>query len=145
MSRTVRLAAVFVASALLLVLGSGTAFADIPIGQQMNGNMTYYTDSGYGACGTPIDASTQYLVAVSYTWWTTANPNNDPLCSGISVQVTYNGNAITVPVQDKCPSCDSTHIDLSEPAFAELAPTALGNVSGITWQFVNSQQSTARR
>jgi hypothetical protein len=57
---------------------------------------------------------------------------------GISVQVTYNGNTITVPVEDKCPTCDSTHIDLSEPAFAELAPPADGNVSGITWEFVNS-------
>ena len=52
--------------------------------------------------------------------------------------MTYNGNTITVPVEDKCPTCDSTHIDLSEPAFAELAPPADGNVSGITWEFVNS-------
>lgn len=138
MSRAKRLIGVLAASLLLSVFGVGVAYADIPIGQSMSGNMTYYTDSGYGACGTYIDASTEYLVAVSYTWWTTANPNNDPLCDGISVQVTYDGNTITVPVEDKCPSCDSTHIDLSEPAFAELAPLADGNVSGITWQFVDS-------
>jgi expansin (peptidoglycan-binding protein) len=134
----IRFAGVAAAMVALLVFGAGSAFADIPIGQQQNGNMTYYTDAGYGACGTQIDASSQYLVAVSYQWWTTANPNNDPLCQGISVQVTYQGNTITVPVEDKCPSCDSTHIDLSEPAFAELAPTGLGNVDGITWQFVNT-------
>jgi len=138
MRRSLRFASLAAAALTFTILGTGTAFADIPVGVQQNGNMTYYTDSGCGACGTQIDASTQYLVAVSYTWWTTANPNNDPLCQGISVQVTYNGNTITVPVEDKCPSCDATHIDLSEPAFAELAPLAEGNVGGITWQFVNS-------
>ena len=42
------------------------------------------------------------LVAVSASYWTTPNPNNDPLCTGVSVQVTYNGRTITVPVRDKC-------------------------------------------
>jgi chitodextrinase len=104
----------------------------------MTGEMTYYNDVGYGACGTPIDASTQYLVAVSYQWWTTANPNNDPLCQGISVQVSYNGHTLTLPVADKCPTCDATHIDLSQPAFTEFAPVGTGVVTGITWQFVSS-------
>lgn len=129
------------ASALVL-LAAGPAAAAIPIGQPMTGEMTYYNDAGYGACGTPIDASTQYLVAVSYQWWTTANPNADPLCSGISVQVTYNGHTITVPVADKCPTCDATHIDLSQPAFTEFAPTGTGVVGGITWEFVSSGGTT---
>ena len=116
---------------------AGTAYADIPFGQPINGNSTYYNDAGYGACGTPIDASSQLLVAVSYSYWTTANPNDDPLCQGVSVQVTYNGTTITVPVEDKCPSCDSGHIDLSQPAFAELADTGLGNIP-VTWEFVHS-------
>jgi hypothetical protein len=102
----------------------------------MTGSMTYYNDIGYGACGAPINAATENLVAVSYQWWTTANPNNDPICQGISVQVTYNGKTITVPVKDKCPSCDSTHIDLSQPAFQQLAPLSVGVVNGITWKFV---------
>lgn len=125
------------ASALLLLAG-GTATAAVPIGQPMTGEMTYYNDVGYGACGTPIDASTQYLVAVSYQWWTAANPNNDPLCDGISVQVTYGGKTLTLPVVDKCPTCDAGHIDLSRPAFAEFAPLGTGVVTGITWQFVAS-------
>lgn len=125
-------------AAAFLLFTSGTASAAIPIGQPMTGEMTYYNDVGYGACGTPIDASTQYLVAVSYQWWTTANPNNDPLCQGISVQVSYNGHTLTLPVVDKCPTCDSTHIDLSQPAFTEFAPTGTGVVTGITWQFVSS-------
>ncbi|WP_435134922.1 cysteine/serine endopeptidase inhibitor [Actinacidiphila sp. bgisy144] len=129
-------------AAALVLLGTGPAAADVPIGQPMSGEMTYYNDVGYGACGTSIDASTQYLVAVSYQWWTAANPNNDPLCSGISVQVSYGGKTITVPVADKCPTCDASHIDLSEPAFTEFAPTGTGVVTGITWQFVSSGGTT---
>ncbi|MCO6006855.1 RlpA-like double-psi beta-barrel domain-containing protein [Actinoallomurus purpureus] len=124
-------------AAILTILGSGTAFADIPFGQPINGKATWYNDAGYGACGTLIDASSQMLAAVSYAYWTTANPNNDPLCSGVSVKVTYNGTTITVPVKDKCPSCDSTHVDLSAPAFQRLAGLDVG-VINLTWQFVRS-------
>jgi hypothetical protein len=114
-----------------------------PFGQPMSGNMTWYNDVGNGACGYAVDASSQLLVAVSPSWWTTANPNDDPLCQGVSVQVSYNGMTITVPVAGKCASCSATHIDLTEPAFAELAPLSLGNVSGITWQFVQSSTTPA--
>ncbi|MFG3284473.1 cysteine/serine endopeptidase inhibitor [Streptomyces sp. NPDC048111] len=119
-----------------VAFGAGTAHADIPIGQSMSGKATYYNDKGYGACGTPIDASSQDLVAVSPAWWTTANPNNDPLCRGISVQVTYRGKTIKVPVRDKCLSCASTHIDLSQTAFRKFAALDVGVIDGITWKFV---------
>ncbi|WP_063836095.1 cysteine/serine endopeptidase inhibitor [Actinacidiphila yeochonensis] len=127
-----------VGASALMVLAGGPASAAVPIGQPVTGEMTYYNDAGYGACGTPVDASTQYLVAVSYQWWTAANPNNDPLCQGISVQVTYGGRTLTLPAADKCPSCDATHIDLSQPAFAEFAPLGTGVVTGVTWEFVSS-------
>ncbi|QEU91213.1 cysteine/serine endopeptidase inhibitor [Streptomyces kanamyceticus] len=135
-TRLRRGATVAAAAVVGIALASGTAHADIPIGQPMTGKMTYYNDKGYGACGTPIDASTQDLVAVPASWWTTPNPNNDPLCQGISVQVSYNGRTITVPVRDKCPSCAATHIDLSQTAFQKLAPLDVGVVNGITWKFV---------
>jgi Lytic transglycolase len=122
----------------VVIAGPPAGAASIPIGRPMTGSMTYYNDIGYGACGTPINAATENLVAVSYQWWTTANPNNDPICQGISVQVTYNGKTITVPVKDKCPSCNSTHIDLSQLAFQQLAPLSVGVVNGITWRFVGS-------
>jgi len=133
-----RLVTALVAAVALLVLGAGTAAAALPIGESRTGSMTWYDDAGYGACGTRIDASTQDLVAVPYSWWTAANPNQDPLCAGISVQVTYNGRTVTVPVRDKCPSCDASHIDLSRTAFQRLAPLDLGVVNGITWKFVDS-------
>ncbi|MEV4560825.1 cysteine/serine endopeptidase inhibitor [Kitasatospora sp. NPDC049285] len=121
----------------LAALGAQSAAA-VPIGESRTGSMTWYDDAGYGACGTRIDAATQDLVAVPAAWWTTANPNDDPLCKGVSVQVTYRGATITVPVRDKCPSCAADHIDLSRTAFARLADLDLGVVSGITWQFVGS-------
>ncbi|MGW3039739.1 cysteine/serine endopeptidase inhibitor [Kitasatospora sp. NPDC001159] len=126
------------AAAALIALTAGSASAAIPINKPMTGKATYYTDAGYGACGTQINASTQMLVAVPHTWWTSANPNNDPLCKGISVKVTYQGKTVTVPVKDQCPSCDSTHIDLSQPAFAKLAPLDKGVINGLTWQFVKA-------
>ncbi|MEV6978425.1 cysteine/serine endopeptidase inhibitor [Kitasatospora sp. NPDC093806] len=132
------LAGVPLAAAALLALSAGTASAAIPINKPMTGKATYYNDAGYGACGTQINAATQMLVAVSHTWWTTANPNNDPVCKGISVKVTYKGKTVTVPVKDQCPSCDSTHIDLSQPAFAKLANLDLGVLNGLTWQFVKT-------
>ncbi|WP_198679487.1 cysteine/serine endopeptidase inhibitor [Thermomonospora amylolytica] len=113
----------------------GTAHADIPFGQPINGNATYYNDAGYGACGTQINAATEMLAAVSAAYWTTPNPNNDPLCQGVWVEVSYNGRTIRVPVKDKCPSCSNTHIDLSYPAFSRLADPALGNIP-VTWKFV---------
>jgi expansin (peptidoglycan-binding protein) len=131
------LGALAIAGVMTLTI-AGTAFADIPFNQQINGPATYYNDQGYGACGTQIDASSQMLVAVSPSYWTASNPNNDPLCQGVSVQVSYNGSTITVPVEDQCPGCDSTHIDLSEPAFVQLAgSTDAGNIQ-VTWQFVHS-------
>jgi expansin (peptidoglycan-binding protein) len=137
MKRIVTSSGVLAAVVVVPVVLDGTAYADIPFGQPIDGNATYYNDAGYGACGTQIDASSQLLVAVPAAYWTTANPNDDPLCQGVSVQVTYNGTTITVPVEDKCPTCDADHIDLSQPAFSELADTGLGNIP-VTWEFVQS-------
>ncbi|MEU2736945.1 cysteine/serine endopeptidase inhibitor, partial [Streptomyces sp. NPDC007095] len=117
--------------------GASWALADNAVGtQDISGEMTYYNDSGYGACGTVVNAANQDLVAVSHEWWTSADPNQDRLCRGVSVQVTYNGKTITVPVKDMCPSCAAGHIDLSQSAFQKLAPLEKGLVKGITWKFV---------
>ncbi|WP_083462022.1 cysteine/serine endopeptidase inhibitor [Kitasatospora griseola] len=135
------LAGVPLAAAALLALSAGSASAAIPINQPMTGMATYFNDTGYGACGTQINAGTQLLVAVPASWWTTANPNNDPLCKGISVKVTYKGKTLTLPVKDQCPSCASTHLDLSQPAFAQFAPLSQGVINGISWQFVQTSLS----
>src|SRR5690242_21744037 len=102
MTKIGRALAVLGAAAVLPLTMTGTAYADIPFDQPINGNATYYNDSGFGACGTFLNAGSEMLVAVPAAYWSTPNPNNDPLCSGVSVQVTYNGRTITVPVRDKC-------------------------------------------
>jgi len=143
---SLRRAALAVAAGMVAVLAfADAAAAAIPFGQNQVGIATFYNDAGYGACGTPINAATEMLVAVSYQWFTTANPNADPLCSGVSVQVTYNGKTITVPVEDKCPSCDATHIDLSQAAFGQFAstdPATTPGVLNVNWQFVSSGGTT---
>ena len=62
------------------------------IGQSWQGDFTYYTDSGYGACGSQVDASTQELVAISWTQWAGGNPNNDPICNNVCLNVQFNGS-----------------------------------------------------
>ncbi|WP_394847629.1 RlpA-like double-psi beta-barrel domain-containing protein [Pendulispora brunnea] len=122
----------------LAVLFTSPAWAatDVPIGEEHTGKITWYTDKGYGACGTKIDASSQNLAAVSSKWFSSSNRNNDPVCKGVSVRVSYNGKSITVPVVDECPSCDREHVDLSLPAFSALADPDDGVVQGVTWSFV---------
>ncbi|MFD5825410.1 cysteine/serine endopeptidase inhibitor [Lentzea sp. NPDC060358] len=114
------------AAALSLVF-TGTAAA-------VGGTASYYNDAGYGACGTQLNAATELLVAAPAGLWTTPNPNNDPLCRK-SIRVTHNGRTITVPIRDKCPSCPTNKIDLSQPAFARLADPAVGIIT-VTWEIV---------
>uniref|UniRef100_A0A1I7YAU4 DPBB_1 domain-containing protein n=1 Tax=Steinernema glaseri TaxID=37863 RepID=A0A1I7YAU4_9BILA len=124
--------------ALLLTFSPSILAVDIPFGVDQNGDFTYYTDSGYGACGSWIDASTEDLVAVSHEWFSTAefpNPNNDPVCKNVCVRVSYKGNSISVPVMDKCPSCRQSHLDLSQTAFQQLADLDEGHVYGAVWSF----------
>ena len=127
-----------VAAAGVAVVTASMSAEAVPFDRTVTGTATYYDDAGYGACGTPIDAATQSLVAVPASYWTTANPNVDPLCSGVWVQVTYHGTTVTVPVKDKCPSCDAGHLDLSKPVFQRFAPTDVGVLTGVTWRFVTS-------
>ncbi|MDX3323043.1 RlpA-like double-psi beta-barrel domain-containing protein [Streptomyces sp. ME03-5684b] len=102
------------------------------------GKVTWYDNTGNGACGTNINAVTEDFVAVSYQLWKAANPNTDNLCNGVSVEVTYQGRVITVPVKDKCPSCSADHIDLSKSAFQKLADPSVGVINGATWKLVGA-------
>ncbi|KAF2074483.1 hypothetical protein CYY_004228 [Polysphondylium violaceum] len=114
----------------------------VPFGQVFTGQASYYNDAGVGSCGSSINAATQVLVAAPAAHWTTANPNLDPLCNNVYIKVTYNGKTITVPVVDKCPSCPANKIDLSMPAFQQLANTDLGIIP-ITWEYVSGSGSTS--
>ncbi|MGA5899220.1 cysteine/serine endopeptidase inhibitor [Streptomyces venetus] len=132
--RTQSVFAVTLAAAVLGVAQASPASA-VPIGKVRQGKATYYNDAGTGACGKPLDASTQMLVAVSPKWWKAANPNNDPLCK-VKVRLTFRGKTITVPVRDKCMECGPNHIDLSQPVFAKLADPSKGVIHKVKWKFV---------
>ncbi|MFF0066948.1 cysteine/serine endopeptidase inhibitor [Streptomyces sp. NPDC005279] len=132
--RTQSVLAVTLAAAVLGVAQASPASA-LPIGKVRQGKATYYNEAGTGACGEPLDAATQMLVAVSPKWWKAANPNNDPLCK-VKVRLTFRGKTITVPVRDKCMECGPKHIDLSQPAFAKLANPSKGVIRKVTWKFV---------
>ncbi|EFA75190.1 speract/scavenger receptor domain-containing protein [Heterostelium album PN500] len=121
---------------IILLVTYLTISTAIPFGQVFTGQASYYNDAGTGSCGTSINAATQMLVAAPAAHWTSANPNSDPLCNNVFIKVTYNGNTITVPVKDKCPSCPANKIDLSQPAFSALANTDLGIIP-ITWEYVS--------
>ena len=79
----------FTSSTLVLLCLAAFSSA-VPLDQPFAGHFTYYNDAGYGACGQPINAASEILVAVSYTYFTEANPNNDPLCQ-YCLRVDYKG------------------------------------------------------
>ncbi|MBP2479472.1 rare lipoprotein A (peptidoglycan hydrolase) [Crossiella equi] len=114
---------------------AGTAQAGIPFNQVKNGQASWYNDAGYGSCGTQTNAATEILVAAPAAYWTTANPNNDPLCQGVFIAATHNGRTVRAQVRDKCPSRGPDKIDLSLPAFQRLADPGIGIIN-ITWKFV---------
>ncbi|KAN0000566.1 hypothetical protein ACTFIZ_001010 [Dictyostelium cf. discoideum] len=120
----------------LLILYCILSCGDVVV-NAISGQVTYYNDQGYGACGTAIDANTQFLAAVPPAYWTTANPNLDPVC-GKQVKLTYNGNSITLPVRDKCPGCPTNNIDISAPAFTQLIGSLGPGRVSVTWEFVGS-------
>nr|CAD2204023.1 unnamed protein product [Meloidogyne enterolobii] len=125
---------------LIAVLVSSSFIYGWKINQSFKGTFTYYNNVGIGACGKQIDPTKQMLVAISKSQWTTVNPNADPLCNNICVKVDYKGKSITVPVMDKCPGCNSTHIDLSEPAFKKLADSGKGHLGGATITYIKCKK-----
>ncbi|QUQ72326.1 cysteine/serine endopeptidase inhibitor [Kutzneria sp. CA-103260] len=138
MSRFAKALGVIAIAVTIPLLAGQTAYAAVPFNKPVKGNATYYDDKGLGACGDPIDASSQRLVAVPKSFWTSSNPNDDPLCDGVSVKVKYKNKTVTIPVKDQCPGCDAKHIDVSEPVFRQLTGgTDLGDVP-VTWEFVRS-------
>ncbi|KAK0420932.1 hypothetical protein QR680_014975 [Steinernema hermaphroditum] len=125
---------------LLLALFAVLAFGKgkIPFGQQIKGHFTYFEDTGDGACGDPIDANKQMLVAAPEAYWTGGDSDEDPICKNVCVEVRYKNKKITVPVKDQCPSkyCKKDHFDMSVPAYKALEPDMdIGDVHGATFVF----------
>uniref|UniRef100_A0A914I2A0 CBM2 domain-containing protein n=1 Tax=Globodera rostochiensis TaxID=31243 RepID=A0A914I2A0_GLORO len=91
---------------------------DGPINQNLNkpfknSVFTFYGAGGRGACG--LDAGVN-----------------------ICVKIDYNGKTLTVPINNKCPECTPSHVDLSIDAFNYLEPRGglVGKATGATLTYL---------
>jgi expansin len=112
-------AAVTGTAALTGAAGGGTAAA-----AQTSGEATHYElpAGGMGNCSYPSPPAGQLYVAQSPSEYGAA------AACGSYLQVTGSDGSVTVEVVDQCPECQAGHIDLSEQAFARIAPLSAGLV-----------------
>jgi expansin len=98
---------------------SGTA-----AGAQTSGEATHYelASGGMGNCSYPSPPAGQLYVALSPSEY-----GGSAAC-GSYLQVTGPDGSVTAEVVDQCPECQAGHIDLSEQAFAKIAPLSAGLV-----------------
>jgi len=114
----------------------------IPGTGPFSGDMTWFA-TGLGACGI-TNTDTDMICAVSHVLfdsWIGANPDNpntNPICGKkISLTVPGASEPITVTVVDRCTGCACEDLDLTPTAFGKLAPTSVGRVHGMTWNWVD--------
>jgi expansin (peptidoglycan-binding protein) len=77
---------------------------------------TYYASGGLGNCSYPSPPADRLYAALSPSEYRSATA-----CGGY-LQVKGPDGSVRVKVIDQCPGCAAGHIDLSESAFARLAP-----------------------
>jgi expansin len=95
----------------------------------VSGIATHYVLSGLPNCSYPSPPANNFFVALSPSEY-----NGAAACGGF-MTVTGPDGSVTVQVIDQCPECATGHIDLSEPAFAELAPLSAGLVN-VQYQYL---------
>jgi expansin len=83
---------------------------------------TYYASQGMGNCSYPRLPADGLYVALSPSEYRGA-----ATCGGY-LQVKGPNGSVRVKVVDQCPGCAAGHIDLSESAFARLAPLPEGRI-----------------
>jgi expansin (peptidoglycan-binding protein) len=99
-----------------------------------SGEGTYYAADGSGNCSfdpSPGDLRVAALNTEDYA--------GSALC-GACLRVTGPDGEVTVRIVDRCPGCQKGDVDLSESAFAEIAPLAAGRVP-IQWKLVPCEVS----
>jgi expansin len=89
----------------------------------VSGIATHYVLAGLPNCSYPSPPANDLFVALSPSEYDGA-----AACGGY-LTVTGPDGSVTVQVVDQCPDCAAGHIDLSEPAFAELAPLGAGLIN----------------
>jgi len=88
------------------------------------GIATHYVLEGLPNCSYPTPPANGLFVALSPSEYDSADA-----CGGYLTVTGPSGSSVTVEVIDQCPECATGHIDLSEPAFAELAPLGAGLIN----------------
>lgn len=102
----------------------------LPAAGAVSGTATHYVlASGGGNCSYPAPPADGLYVALS-----PAEYGSAAACGGY-LQVKCPDGSVRVEVVDQCPPCAAGHIDLSEAAFAKIAPLSAGLVS-VSYQTV---------
>jgi len=110
-------------ASVVTVAGAVRAAAAARAQGQTSGEATHYVlQPGGGNCSYPAADTDQLYVALPPAEYGAA------AACGSYLQITGPDGSVTAEVVDLCPACQSGHIDLSEQAFARIAPLAAGLV-----------------
>ena len=94
-----------------------------------SGIATHYLLTGLPNCSYPSPPADGLFVALPPAQYDSAGA-----CGGY-LSVSGPDGSVTVQVIDQCPDCATGHIDLSEAAFAELAPLSAGQIN-VRYQYL---------
>ena len=95
----------------------------------ISGTATHYVLTGLPNCSYPSPPADDLFVALPPSQYDGA-----AACGGY-LTITGPDGSVTVQVIDQCPDCAAGHIDLSEPAFAKLAPLSAGLIN-VRYQYL---------
>lgn len=104
-----------------------------------SGKTTYYRNVGRGSCSFP--AGDVYTAAMNRHQYAKAS-----LC-GSCIEATGPKGSVIARVIDICPGCPPGGVDLSQEAFARIAPLSMGRAT-VRWKFAecpNDTQMTVHR
>jgi expansin (peptidoglycan-binding protein) len=107
------------------VTGGTACAAELAPGQAAGSGQiaTHYVLTGLPNCSFPNPPADQLFVALSPSEYNSAGG-----CGGY-LEVHGPNGSVRVKVIDQCPECATGHIDLSEAAFAKLAPLSAGLIN----------------
>jgi expansin (peptidoglycan-binding protein) len=122
-------AVIVVAIGIGQVAGGRACASVVPAAATTTGTATHYVLTGTGNCSYPSPPADGLFVALS-----PAEYHGAAACGGY-VEVSGPHGSVRAEVIDQCPPCAAGHIDLSEAAFARIAPLSAGLVS-VTYRAV---------
>jgi expansin (peptidoglycan-binding protein) len=122
-------AVIVVAIGIGQVAGGRACASVVPAAATTAGTATHYVLTGTGNCSYPSPPADGLFVALS-----PAEYHGAAACGGYA-EVSGPDGSVQAEVIDQCPPCAAGHIDLSEAAFARIAPLSAGLVS-VTYRAV---------